>query len=130
MTGFWRTYITGRSFMTSNVRVSETTALLFSGGLDSAILLGQLLGQGCRVQPIYVAMGCAWQSAEQRAIRQFVAALGDDAIEPVVELEMPVADLYGEHWSITGRDVPNETTQDEDVFLWGRNPLLLVKAML
>jgi 7-cyano-7-deazaguanine synthase len=43
---------------------------------------------------------------------------------------MPVADLYGEHWSLTGRGVPGQTSPDEAVFLPGRNLLLLGKAML
>ncbi|NOY29976.1 MAG: 7-cyano-7-deazaguanine synthase [Planctomycetes bacterium] len=120
--------------MKSSARASETTpittAILLSGGLDSAILLGHLLQQGARVQPIYITTGCIWQAAEQRAIEQFLAAIGSSAIAPLVELAVPLADLYGEHWSFTGQDVPDQTTPDEAVFLWGRNPLLLMKAML
>jgi 7-cyano-7-deazaguanine synthase len=40
---------------------------------------------------------------------------------------MPLADLYGNHWSITGNDVPDDASPDEAVFLPGRNPLLLIK---
>jgi len=116
--------------MTSNVQASKTTGLLISGGLDSAILLGHLLEQGTRVQPIYVATGCVWQEAEQRALKRLLESLDNDAIDPVVELEIPLADLYGQHWSMTGHNVPDESTSDEAVFLLGRNPLLLVKAML
>ncbi len=116
--------------MTRHSPTTEITALLMSGGLDSAILAGHLLEQGHRIQPITIATGCIWQAAEQRALKQFLAALGNNAIEPLVELAVPLADLYGEHWSMTGREVPDETTPDEAVYLWGRNPLLLVKAML
>jgi 7-cyano-7-deazaguanine synthase len=108
----------------------ETTGLLMSGGLDSAILLGHLCNEGHRVQPIYVHCGFGWEQVERQAVSQFLAALHDRAIASVVDLQMPVADLYGDHWSMTGRNVPNETTPDEAVFLWGRNPLLLLKAML
>jgi len=116
--------------MKSTARGSETTAILLSGGLDSAILLGHLLQQGVRVQPIYIKTDCIWQAAEQRAIKQFLAALDNDATLPLVELAVPLADLCGEHWSFTGQNVPDQTTPDEAVFLWGRNPLLLMKAML
>jgi len=116
--------------MKSSGGTSETTAILLSGGLDSAILLGHLLDQGVRVQPIYIATDCIWQAAEQQAIEQFLAVLGSDATLPLVELAVPLADLYGEHWSMTGSNVPDESTSDEAVLLWGRNPLLLVKAML
>jgi len=116
--------------MKSSEGSSGTTAILLSGGLDSAILLGHLLDQGEWVQPIYIATDCIWQASEQRAIEQFLAALGSDATLPLVELAVPLADLYGKHWSMTGKRVPDESTPDEAVFLWGRNPLLLVKAML
>jgi 7-cyano-7-deazaguanine synthase len=43
---------------------------------------------------------------------------------------MPVADLYGEHWSLNGVDVPAAGTPDAAVYLPGRNVLLLAKAML
>ncbi|MCA9229380.1 MAG: 7-cyano-7-deazaguanine synthase [Planctomycetales bacterium] len=109
---------------------TETIALMMSGGLDSAILLGHLLKQGFQVQPIYITTGCVWQAAEQRAIQSFIRKLPSNSVDPLVELDMPLADLYGEHWSMTGKGVPSQETLDEAVFLWGRNPLLLVKAML
>jgi 7-cyano-7-deazaguanine synthase len=48
----------------------------------------------------------------------------------LVLLDMPLRDLYGDHWSISGSDVPDEASPDEAVFLPGRNPLLLVKPLL
>jgi 7-cyano-7-deazaguanine synthase len=107
-----------------------TMGLLASGGLDSAILLAQLIEHGWHVQPFYVRTGCHWQAEEIGAVRRFIAALDTPRIEPLEELEMPVADLYGNHWSITGRAVPDHHTPDEAVFLPGRNPLLLLKPAL
>ena len=49
---------------------------------------------------------------------------------PLVQLEMPLRDLYGSHWSMTGAQVPDDHTPDEAVFLPGRNPLLLIKPAL
>src|SRR5262249_20873719 len=45
-------------------------------------------------------------------------------------LEMPVADLYGQHWSTTGQDIPDADSPDEAVYLPGRNVLFLAKAMI
>ena len=45
-------------------------------------------------------------------------------------LEQPVADLYGNHWSLSGVGTPAAGTPDEDVFLPGRNVLLLAKSLL
>jgi 7-cyano-7-deazaguanine synthase len=47
-----------------------------------------------------------------------------------VLLEMPLEDLYGNHWSLSGENVPDDTTADEAVFMPGRNPLLLLKPAL
>ncbi|MCG8448341.1 MAG: 7-cyano-7-deazaguanine synthase [Pirellulales bacterium] len=116
--------------MVSQQDTTRRAGLLLSGGLDSAILLAELLKQGYQVQPFYVCTGCQWESAERRAVDRFVAALEGLAVKPVVELQMPVADLYGAHWSTTGQSVPDETTPDEAVSLLGRNPLLLLKAAL
>lgn len=106
------------------------TGLLLSGGVDSAVLLDQLLGSGWRVAPFYVRTGCIWQGHELAAIRQFLAAIASPRVQELVVFDMPLADLYGNHWSITGSDVPDNRSPDEAVFLLGRNPLLLIKPVL
>jgi 7-cyano-7-deazaguanine synthase len=111
---------------------AEPTSIgvLLSGGLDSAILLHQLLDQGWRVQPFYVRSGCVWQPYELRAVSQLLAALAQPKLGRLVELDMPVDDLYAGHWSMTGQAVPDNRSPDEAVFLPGRNPLLLLKPAL
>jgi 7-cyano-7-deazaguanine synthase len=105
-------------------------AVLISGGLDSAILLGEALRTCAAVHPLYVRNGLSWEPAELSHLRRFLEAVHGPALHPLTVLEMPVADLYGEHWSITGRGVPGADTPDEAVFLPGRNVLLLAKAIL
>jgi 7-cyano-7-deazaguanine synthase len=51
-------------------------------------------------------------------------------LAPLVVLEMPVNDLYGDHWGLTGAAPPDRSTPDEAMYLPGRNPLLLLKVML
>jgi 7-cyano-7-deazaguanine synthase len=46
----------------------------------------------------------------------------------LVVLDLPLADLYQGHWSLTGTNIPAADSPDEAVFLPGRNALLLVKA--
>lgn len=105
-------------------------AVLISGGLDSAILLGEALRDAARVQPLYIRAGLRWEDVELEHLRRFLAALQTPALAPLKILDMPVADLYGQHWSITGTNVPGADTPDEAVFLPGRNVLLLAKALL
>jgi 7-cyano-7-deazaguanine synthase len=105
-------------------------AVLVSGGLDSAVLLAEASRTHPAVHPLYVRFGLAWEEAERAHLRRFLQAIACAALRPLVVLEMPVADLYGEHWSITGEGVPAAGTPDEAVFLPGRNVLLLSKALL
>lgn len=111
-------------------RGDEVVGLLFSGGLDSSILLAHLLDSGRHVQPFYIGSDLYWQAEEQRAAREFYGALDADRLGPMVILDLPMADLYGDHWSVTGVAVPDAKTPDEAVYLPGRNLLLAVKAAL
>jgi 7-cyano-7-deazaguanine synthase len=105
-------------------------AVLISGGLDSAILLGDALGQGETIHPLFIRCGHSWEEVELTYLHRYLQALERPTLKPLVILEQSVRDLYGEHWSVTGRDVPTATDPDEMVFLPGRNVLLLSKAML
>ena len=106
------------------------TGLLLSGGIDSAVLLGQLLGQGKTVIPFYVRTGCVWEASEVVAVERFLARMRQPGPGKLVVFELPVADLYGDHWSLSGTGVPNERTPDEAVYLPGHNPLILLKPAI
>ena len=114
------------------IRENTSVGVLLSGGLDSSILVGHLLDKGYRVQPFYVESHLVWQSAELRAARQFLRALSRTShrIDRLVVLELPLGDLYGRHWSVTGSAPPDAKSDDTAVFLPGRNALLLLKPAL
>ncbi len=107
-----------------------TIGVLVSGGLDSAILVSHLLDQRETVQPFYVDCGLSWQTVELAALRQYLAAILSDRLAPLIKLELPLRDLYGSHWSLTGRQIPGAETPDDAVYLPGRNLLLLIKPTL
>lgn len=102
----------------------ERLAVLASGGLDSAVLLADL-GRENIVFPVYVEAGLAWEEREKRALTAYLDALELPNMRPLTVLEMPVRSLYGKHWSTTGEDVPGYEAPDEDVYLPGRNVLLI-----
>jgi len=108
--------------------VTEAVAVLASGGLDSAILVAQLVSEGRDVTPIYVRFGLAWEDVESDHLQRFLDSLPAPGAKTLVELDLPVADVYGAHWSVTGHDVPGDDTPDEAVYLPGRNILLLAKT--
>lgn len=98
--------------------------VLVSGGLDSAVALAEAAREG-PVAPVYVRSGLVWEPAEMYWLERFLQTIG---APPLVLLDLPVADLYGAHWSLTGEDPPDVESPDEAVYLPGRNLLLLSKA--
>ena len=107
---------------------STTIGVLASGGLDSSILVAHLLGQGHPVQPFYIRKGLYWQEQELAGLTLFLQAIATPALLDLVVLDLPLADLYSGHWSLTGQDPPAHDSPDQAVYLPGRNALLLVKA--
>ncbi len=105
-------------------------AVLISGGLDSCVLLAEALRVYPEVHPITIRTGAVWEDAEQIYLKRFLDTVRTSALQPLVTLKMPVQDLYGAHWSISGEDVPAAHTPDELVYLPGRNVILLSKAII
>jgi 7-cyano-7-deazaguanine synthase len=106
------------------VKESGKRCVLASGGLDSAVALAEAARAG-PVAPVFVRSGLVWEPAEMYWLERFLQTI--DA-PPLVVLDLPVADLYGAHWSLTGENPPGSESPDEAVYLPGRNLLLLSKA--
>jgi 7-cyano-7-deazaguanine synthase len=105
------------------------TAVLFSAGLDSAVLAAAEARNG-RVHPIYVSCGLAWETQELEAVDGLLATPAFDGVSPIARLAFPARDLYPHtHWAITGNP-PAFDTPDEDVYLAGRNVMLISKAAI
>lgn len=104
------------------------TAVLFSGGLDSAVLVADEAASS-EVQPIYVSVGLAWEGAERTVAARFLAsATLRGRVRPLVSLTVDMRDVYAAtHWAVEGRP-PGYHTADEEVYLPGRNIILLGKA--
>ena len=105
----------------------DKVAVLASGGLDSCVLLSDM-AQETVAYPLYIRKGLAWEEEEIRALDAFITALNNANVQEVAVLPLPVEQLYGEHWSLTGKGVPGAGTEDAAVFLPGRNVLLIVAA--
>jgi 7-cyano-7-deazaguanine synthase len=81
------------------------------------------------VQPVYVSTGLAWEAAERAAIERLLPALRTPArIAPIVHLTVDMRDVYpAAHWAVRGTP-PAYDSPDEEVYLEGRNIVLLSKA--
>jgi 7-cyano-7-deazaguanine synthase len=105
------------------------TAVLVSAGLDSAVLAASEARAG-RVQPIYVSAGLAWEAEELTALHRLLGEPAFADLDPLAELTFTVRDLYpATHWALRG-EPPAFDTPDEDVYLTGRNVILLSKAAI
>jgi len=111
-------------------------AILLSGGLDSAILAGELLRAGHSVRPLYVRCGLCWEAEELAAIGRLLAtepfrtAAQQGRLGPQVTVEVPLAGLYAGHWSVTGDGTPDDQSPDAAVYLPGRNLALVTTAAI
>ena len=105
------------------------SAVLFSGGLDSAVLLADERRGHQPVWPIHVRAGLAWEHAERRQIDRLLAAPPfAGRFEPLATLAVDMRDVYPpDHWAVAGTP-PGYHTPDEDVYLDGRNIVLIGKA--
>jgi 7-cyano-7-deazaguanine synthase len=102
-------------------------AVLFSSGLDSAVLAASE-ARVETVHPIYVSCGLAWEAEELRIAERLLATPAYRGVQPLARLTFTVADLYPPtHWALQGTP-PAFDTPDEDVYLTGRNLVLLTKA--
>lgn len=106
----------------------EKIAVLASGGLDSNILLGHLLKRLAEVYPLYIRAGFIWEKAELFWLKKFLKQLRNKRLRPLTVLNLPIHDVDPNSWALTGRKTPGYRSGDEEVYLPGRNLLLLSKA--
>ena len=106
---------------------AQPAAVLFSAGLDSAVLLAEAAAHA-RATPVYVSTGLAWERAERAAVDRLLRSQVYANTAPLVSLHVDMHDVYpASHWAIRG-EAPGFDTPDEDVYLDGRNIILLSKA--
>ena len=104
-----------------------STVVLLSGGLDSAVLAAHEANTA-RVVPVYVGVGLAWEGAEAAMVERLLATPPYRNVDPLARVSFTMRDVYAPtHWAIRGVP-PAYDTPDEDVYLAGRNLVLLTKA--
>ena len=83
------------------------------------------------MQPVYVSAGFAWEPGELAMVDRLLAApVFAGKLRPLARVEFTLRDVYPPtHWAIRGVP-PAYDAPDEDVYLAGRNLVLLTKAAL
>jgi 7-cyano-7-deazaguanine synthase len=90
--------------------------------------MGELLRRGRTVQPIFIRSRLCWEEAELEALQRYLDHQQAAGLRKLIVLDVPMTDLYGQHWSVTGQGTPESTSAEEDVYLPGRNALLVLTA--
>lgn len=80
--------------------------------------------------PIYIRAGLRWERNELAVLRRFVAALARPNIEGIAVLDFPTADVDRDHWTVTGKGVPDYRAALTSNYIPGRNLSLLAKAAI
>ena len=107
---------------------NNNVCVLVSGGIDSAALLHEMAQKFTKVEPVYIQCGLRWEKEELYWLKKFLKASHIKQIQPLTVLSLPLSDVYGAHWGMRGKNVPGFHSRNEDVYLPGRNLLLLSKA--
>src|SRR5690242_2461625 len=89
-----------------NQPMPDRIAVLFSSGLDSAVLLAHAAARWptAPIQPIYVSAGLAWEREEREMAARFLASPKfTNTILPLAALTVDMRDVYPpSHWAIRG----------------------------
>jgi 7-cyano-7-deazaguanine synthase len=80
--------------------------VMLGGGIESTLLVKQLLAAGEAVIPVHVRCGLRWEDCEARYIRRFCQTNACHLLAPLVEMEQSCPELLGGHWGLTGADIP------------------------
>ena len=74
----------------------------------------------------------AWrgEDAETAGLRAFLKAVSSPLLDELVTFDLPTRDIYGQHWSVDGRDAPDLNSPANAVYLPGRNILLTIKPAI
>ena len=116
--------------MSGSEQGQGSVAVLCSGGLDSAVLLAEAARRESPecVQPLYVSVGFAWEGEELAMLHRLLVTPPFAGLRSLATLRLDMRDIYpATHWAIRG-DPPGFDTPDSDVYLEGRNAVLLTKA--
>lgn len=109
--------------------MGKSIGVLYSGGLDSAALIGAFLSNGYDVWPVFIQCGLRWEKQEIYWAKKFLRAAANPRLHPLATAQLSLDEAYQKNWSHTGK-TPGRASDDKDVFLPARNLLLVTKALL
>ena len=83
-----------------------------------------------RIYPVYVRKGFVWESVELAHLKRLLKQFEADGLADLTVLDLPMKGVYKSHWSTDKNRIPGFKAPDSEVYLPGRNLLLLSLAGL
>ena len=108
----------------------QAVAVLTSGGVESAALLAEAVRRYERIYPLYVRKGFVWETVELAHLKRLLPKFRSEGLADLAVLDLPLRQVYMAHWSLGKNRVPGSKAPDSEVYLPGRNLLLLSLAGL
>jgi 7-cyano-7-deazaguanine synthase len=103
----------------------ETVVVLLGAGIESTTLVRRFLDSGRDVLPVHVHCGLIWDDCEREFARRYCREMENRSLAPLVEISLSLQGYLGNHWAVTGRDVPAAGAASAELELPLRNLTLL-----
>jgi 7-cyano-7-deazaguanine synthase in queuosine biosynthesis len=108
----------------------NSVCLLMSGGIVSLALLDYYSKQFPHVIPVYIHMGFRWEECELYWLKKYLRGHKGENLEALEILHLPLRDSFQSHWSVTGVKTPTGKEHLKDIYLPGRDLVMLNKAAI
>lgn len=111
--------------------VFDSTAelrILFSGGIESAVLMGEAVRAGLKPIPVYVSTGTRWENRELESAKLYLDSLQIGLSDSMVIRES-IPGKIEEHWAYNGTSYPLAEEDVQMLRIPGRNETLLREAV-
>lgn len=102
--------------------------ILFSGGIESSVLVGKAVEEGLEPTPVYVSTGTRWENAEISAAKIYLEALKSGLSENMVIIKSQKKQNNPD-WVHGGEDFPDSDAAVSSLELPGRNETLIREAL-
>ncbi|MBS0263565.1 MAG: 7-cyano-7-deazaguanine synthase [Planctomycetes bacterium] len=107
----------------------DPVVVLLGAGVESTALVKRYLTAGHVVCPVHVHCGLIWDDCETAFARRFCQANASSRLLPLLELRLPLSGFLGNHWAVTGVNVPQAGAPAADLEIPLRNLTLLGFAL-
>ena len=101
---------------------------LYSGGIESAVLMGEALKADLKPIPVYVTTGTRWENVELESAKAYLESLQIGLSDKIVIPDSIPGKIY-EHWAYNRKDYPLAEEDIQTLKIPKRNETLLRGAV-